>query len=158
MTTVATTNPQDAKAAENPQEVRQGLSGLASRDTAAPAPEYNGRLFQIPGHTEIYLILNGYLRHVPDWETFQELFSNGRIEPADILDFISKGPALTKGAMLIRGKEVNKTYLLTDKVKMWIPNPTIFEQYHFDAAQVRVDPQIVLDFIPDGPNVEGPHK
>jgi hypothetical protein len=152
MTTVATTNPQEAKAAENPQEV------LASGGPAIPAPEYNGLLFQIPGQKEIYLVLNGYLRHVPDWPTFQRLFANAPIKPADAIDWISKGPALTKGAMLIRGKDVNKTYLLTDKVKMWIPNTTIFEGYHFDMTQCLVDPQIVVDFIPDGPNVEGPHK
>ena len=158
MTTVATTNPQDAKmadASENPQEVR-----LASGGTAAPFPQYNGRLYQLKNHLEIYLILNSYRRLVPDWETFQRLFKGAPIDPLDIdvLNSISEGPALTKGALLIRGKEVNKTYLLTNNVKMWIPNTTIFEQYHFDMAQCLVDPQIVVDFIPDGPNVEGPHR
>lgn len=158
MTTVATTNPQEEKAAPNPQEVRKASSELESGGPALPRPELNGRVYAIEGRPEIYLVLNGYLRHVPDWETFQRLFAKATIEPVGTLAFISKGASLTKGAMLIRGKDVNKTYLLTDKVKMWIPNTTIFEQYHFDMAQCEVDPQIVVDFIPDGPNVEGPHR
>jgi hypothetical protein len=95
---------------------------------------------------------------VPDWETFQRLFKNAPIESVGTLSNFSKGDSLTKGAMLVRGKDVNKTYLLTDHVKMWIPNPTIFETYHFDMAQCEIDSQIVVDFIPDGPNVEGPHR
>ncbi len=159
MTTVATTNPQEAKIAdtsENPQDV---LSSLASRGAAAPVPKYNGHIFQIPDHLEIYLVLNGYVRHVPDWETFQRLFTNAPIEPVKNLDFIPQGPALTKRTMLIRGDEVNKTYLLIDKVKMWIPNPTVFEQYHFNMTQCCVLPQFVVDSITNAPdNVEGPHS
>ena len=162
MTTVATTNPQEAKIAPNPQEAKAAENPqevLASGGPALPRPQYNGHVFALEGHPEIYLVLNGYLRHVPDWVTFQRLFKDARIEPVQTLDFISKGPALTKSTMLIRGDEVNKTYLLIDKVKMWIPNPTVFEQYHFDMAQCCVLPQFVVDFITDAPdNVEGPHQ
>ena len=158
MTTVATNNPQEAKAVPNPQDVRKESSELAKGGAAVPRPEFNGHVFALEGHPEIYLVLNGYLRLVPDWETFQRLFTKAIIEPVGTLINFSKGPALTKRTMLIRGDEVNKTYLLVDKVKMWIPNPTIFEQYHFDMAQCCVLPQFVIDFITDGPNVEGPHR
>ena len=162
MTTVATTNPQEAKAAPNPQEAKEVENPqevrLASGAQPLPRPELNGHVYAIEGRPEIHLVLNGYLRHVPDWETYQRLFKGATIEPVGTLSHISKGPALTKGAMLVRGKDVNKTYLLTDKVKMWIPNTTVFEQYHFDMAQCEIDSQIVVDFIPEGPNVEGPHR
>lgn len=161
MTTVATTNPQDAKIAPNPQQAKAAENPqevLASGGPSLPRPQYNGTLYGLKNH-EIYLVLNGYVRHVPDWETFQRLFKDAPIQPADSLDFISKGPALTNRTMLIRGDEVNKTYLLIDKVKMWIPNPTVFEQYHFDMAQCCVLPQFVVNFITDAPvNVEGPHQ
>lgn len=162
MTTLGTTNPQEAtvapnpqeaKVADNPQEVRSASGGQP-----LPRPEMNGRLIALEGHPQIYLILNGYRRLVPDWETFQRLFANAPIEPFGTLNHISRGAPLSNGAMLVRGKDVNKTYLLTDQVKMWIPNPTIFEQYHFDMSQCEVDSQIVVDYIPEGPNVEGPHR
>ena len=152
MTTVATTNPQEAKVAENPQEV------LASGGSARPRPDRNGQTIAVRGNPAIYLVLNGYVRLVPDWETFQRLFKGSPIEPVDTLVNFSVGPALTNRTMLIRGDEVNKTYLLVDKVKLWITNPTIFEQYHFDMAQCCILPQFVVDFITTGPNVEGPHS
>lgn len=161
MTTVATTNPQEAKIAPNPQDAKQAENPqevLASGGQALPRPEYNGHLLAVEGNPAIYLVLNGYLRLVPDWDTFLRLFHNAPIEPVGTLVNFSKGPALTNRTMLIRGDEVNKTYLLVDKVKMWIPNPTIFEQYHFDMAQCCILPQFVVDLITTGPNVEGPHK
>jgi hypothetical protein len=168
MTTVATTNPQEAKQVSNPQDAKLIDASENPQDArlasgaARPWPEYNGRRVQLRDHLEIYLILNGYVRHVPDWETYQRLFKeDAPIDPIQpyVLDSISKGPALTSRTMLIRGDEVNKTYLLVDKVKMWIPNPTVFEQYHFDMAQCCVLPQFVVDFITTAPdNVEGPHR
>ena len=165
MTTVATTNPQEAKQVSNPQDAKVAENPqdakLANSGAARPRPDLNGHRVQLRDHLEIYLILNGYLRHIPDWESYQRLF-NGKapIDPIQPWEFdaIGKGPALTKRTMLIRGDEVNKTYLLVDKVKMWIPNPTVFEQYYFDMAQCCVLPQFVVDFITDAPdNVEGPH-
>lgn len=163
MTTVATTNPQDAKRVANPQDAKMADTSDNPQEVrlaaSAPQPKYNGGLYQLRDHLEIYLVLNGYLRLVPDWETFQRLFKDAPINPARTLDFTSQGPALTKRTMLIRGDEVNKTYLLVDKVKMWIPNPTVFEQYHFNMAQCCVLPQFVVDLITNAPdNVEGPHQ
>lgn len=162
MTTVATTNPQEAKAAPNPQEAKVAENPQEVRSTsgrpALPRPDLNGRCIALEGHPEIFLVLNGFLRLVPDWETFQRLFANAPIDPYGTFTNVTKGAPLSKGAMLVRGKDINKTYLLTDNVKMWIPNTTIFEQYHFDMSQCEVDSQIVVDYIPEGPNVEGPHR
>jgi len=41
---------------------------------------------------------------------------------------------------------------------MWIPSPTIFGNYQFNWAKVVVVPQIVINSIPDGPQLEGPQQ
>src|SRR6185503_18191514 len=139
MTTVATTNPQEAKqtaASENPQEVRQVLSQLASRATPEPAPKLNGYLLKHPEEPAIYLILNGLRCQLPNVETVNGLFVTNRTVHEDFhLDLITKGNDIASGATLVKGDGGDPWYLLPGgKVKMWIKDQDIFAQYQFRAV------------------------
>lgn len=159
MTTVATTNPQEAKMADtsdNPQEVRQVLSRLASRATPdpTPAPELNGYLLKHPEKPAIYLILNGKRCQVPDPATVNGLFVTNRSVHEDFhIEIITKGDDIASGASLVKGDGSDPWYFLPGKVKMWIPDLTIFAQYQFRA--VTTIPQILINSIPDGDKVAG---
>lgn len=151
MTTVATTNPQEAKAAENPQEVRRVLSELASRGSAdgTKAPELNGYLLKDPEKPAIYLILNGQRRQVPDVATVNGLFVTNRTVHEDFhIDLIEKGDDIASGATLVKGDGGDPWYLLPGKVKMWIKTEEIFAQYQFRA--VTSVAQILIESIPAG--------
>ena len=157
MTTVATTNPQEAKQVGNPQDVRLVLSKLASRATPdpAPAPELNGYLVKHPEKPEIYLILNGLRRQVPDVATVNGLFVTNRTVHEELhIDYITKGDPIVSGATLVKGDGADPWYLLPGgQKKMWIPDTTVFAQYQFRA--VTTVPQILINSIPDGDNVKG---
>ena len=168
MTTVATTNPQEAKqvsnpqdakmadTSDNPQEVRQVLSMRASQPACdpTPAPELNGYLLKHPEKPAIYLILNGYRRQVPNVETLNGLFVTNRTVHEDFhIDLITKGDDIASGATLVKGDGSDPWYLLPGKVKMWIPNEQIFAQHQFRA--VTTIPQILVNGIPDGDKIAG---
>ena len=159
MTTAATTNPQDAKMAatsENPQEVKLGLSKLAVGAAPEPHPELNGYLLKLPNTDPIYLILDGYRCHVPDFPTFQNLFRDGAaVFQEPLLNVVAQGPALSQGALLVRSDVTKdaKVYLLSNGVKRWIPNPEIFNLYQFNASRIVSLPVIVINSIPTGPDI-----
>ena len=155
MTTAA--NPQDAKmAAEsgNPQEVFKGLSKLAVGAVPEPHPEVNGDLLKLPNTDPIYSVIDGYRCHVPDRQTFNNLFT-GSATPEPLLKVVSEGHPLSVGAMLVRAKGDEKVYLLSNGVKRWIPSRDIFNLYHFNAAGITDFPAIVVNSIPTGQNIPG---
>lgn len=159
MTTVATTNPQEAKMTDNPQEVRRVLSELASRGAATPskAPELNGYLLKDPEKPAIFLILNGQRRQVPDVATLNGLFVTNRAVHEDFhIDIIEKGDDLVSGSTLVKGDGKDPWYLLPGKTKMWIKTPDIHAQYQFRA--VTSVAQILIDSIPEGEAVEARAK
>ena len=156
MTTAA--NPQEAKmtdTGDNPQEVRLALAKLASgaQCDPAPAPQLNGYLLKHPESPAIYLILNGLRCQVPDPATLVGLFVTNRQVHEDFhIDLITKGDDIAVGASLVKGDGSPQQYFLPGKVKMWIRDLTTFSQYQF--RQVTTIPQILINSIPDGPNVQ----
>lgn len=159
MTTVATTNPQEAKLTDNPQEVRRVLSELASRGAAdgTKAPELNGYLLKDPEKPAIWLILNGQRRQVPNVATINGLFVTNRTVHEDFhIDLIEKGDDLGSGSTLVKGDGKDPWYLLPGKGKMWIKTREIFSQYQF--REVTSVAQILVDSITDGDAVEARAK
>lgn len=43
-------------------------------------------------------------------------------------------------------------------VKMLIPSMDIFNRYQFNTSTIKKLPQVVIDAIPNGPNLEGPRN
>lgn len=141
------------------------MSTAASKDagtapvgiTPAPMPQYNGTLREAPNAPQVYLILNGLACWVPDATTLDNLFvpgANPLLDPN--LNEIEQGNGLTSGAILAQGTGTSPVYLITNGVKMWIPTPDIFNAYMFNSKLIQFVDPILLDFIPNGPDVEGP--
>jgi hypothetical protein len=87
-------------------------------DPDAPTIWPEGARLRINEH--IYLVLDGKVRHVPDIETFNNLFGNwdGIIHSIDGLQVGKE--ALTSGAYLATTHGDDKVYLVCDGVKRWI--------------------------------------
>ena len=133
------------------------VGGATIGVTPAPAPQLNGLLLQLPGASPVYLVINGFRCWVPDPTTYNNLFVGGATVVSDLgVGAVSEGAALTSGAILAQGNASPQVYLVSNGVKMWIPSPDIFARYQFNAAQIQVLPQIVIDFIPNGPSLNGP--
>ncbi|HXQ70106.1 MAG TPA: hypothetical protein VN844_06445 [Pyrinomonadaceae bacterium] len=142
MTTLATTNPQEAKVAE-------------PVNCACPLPAYNGRLVKHSQRPEIYLIVNGYRRHVLNVDVVNTLFvTNRTVKDEDLVDLIAQGPDIGTSAGLVQGNKSDPWYFLPgDNTKMWIRDETTFAQYQF--RKVRPVDQSTVDQIPSGPDLEG---
>lgn len=125
--------------------------------TPEPRPDLNGLLLQLPGSPQVYLVLNGFRVWVPDSTTFSNLFNSGATIVQDInIGVVSEGAALTSGAVLAQGNASPQVYLVSNGEKMWIPTPDIFNRYQFNSGNIQTLPQIVIDFLPNGPNLQGP--
>jgi len=123
--------------------------------TPEPMPQLNGLQLQLPGAAPVYLVLNGFRCWIPDPTTYGNLFVPGATIVQDInIGVVSEGPALSSGAVLAQGSASPQVYLVTNGVKMWIPSPAIFNRYQFNSAAIQVVPQIIIDSIPTGPNVQ----
>ena len=127
--------------------------------TPAPAPQLNGTLQQEPNTAPVYSVINGLLCWIPDLLTISNLIAPGAtITQNPNLAEIAVGTPLTSGAVLVKGDVDESVYLVSNAVKMWIPSPTIFGNYQFNWAKVVVVPQIVINSIPDGPQLDGPQQ
>src|ERR1044072_2721790 len=133
------------------------VSKNSAQATPEPAPQYNGPLRQTPGTPQVYLILNDLACWVPDLTTLGNLFVPGaKIVQDSNLDNIKQGEALTSGAVLAEATGTAPVYLLTNGVKMWIPNWDIFNDYQFNKTNIQLVSPDKINSIPTGPNVEGP--
>jgi hypothetical protein len=125
--------------------------------TPQPMPELNGLLLQLPGAPQVYLVLNGFRCWVPDPATFANLFVPGAAIFQDInIGVVSEGPALSSGAVLAQAAGAPAVYLVSNGFKCWIPSPAIFTRYQFNSAKVQVVAPILINSIPNGPDVQAP--
>jgi hypothetical protein len=132
-------------------------AATAAAGTVAPDPKDNGSLRQLPDSPQIYLILNGLRRWIPDMTTIGNLFVSGTTAKSDPnLGDIEEGAPLTSGTVLAQASGSDPIYLVTNSKKMWIPSMDILNSYHFDLGKVQVVAPILLNSIPSGPDVQGP--
>lgn len=121
----------------------------------APRPDFNGLRMKHPARPEVYLIDNGQKRWIPNPGTYTNLFGSwDGIYIYPEIDSVDTGPTISAGASLIRGDQSPQVYLVDNGVKRWIINPDVFNKYFFDWNKVRVVPQIVIDFVPAGSNIQ----
>jgi hypothetical protein len=126
--------------------------------TPEPAPQLNGLLLQLPGAAPIYLVLNSFRRWIPSPATMAALFVPNPNVIKDIgIGTVSEGPALSANAVLAKADNSERVYLVTNGIKMWIPSPDIFNRYQFNWNKVVTVPSILMESIPNGPDIEGPH-
>jgi hypothetical protein len=125
-------------------------------------PELNGLLLRNPDDGAIYLILDGFLRHIKDVATKNGLFND---DPATnkkelIMDLLSDGSSI--GADIAHGSFLGRTdgtpsVFFVDvalQEKRHIKDPPTAAKYHFDLGKQKVfDFNGPLDAIPTGPEI-----
>lgn len=151
MSTAANTNTEAT--------LEQAFAATAAKADVAPSPrpDLNGRLVQVPGAPQVYLVINGYRRWIPNYPTFLNLFpSNASIQSDTGVGLISEGPALSNGAVLAKSSDDVKIYLVTNGMKMWIPSPAIFQLNQFNPATVLTVAPVIMNAVPNGPDIQPP--
>ncbi|MGF6240447.1 hypothetical protein P3T42_002198 [Paraburkholderia sp. GAS38] len=103
----------------------------------------------------VYLIMNGLLQWIPNPPTYENLFVSwdGVVVSDYLVDNVPPGPALTSGAVLSKGDSSAPVYLVTNNHKQWIPDEAAFNKFAFNSAKIAIVPQVVIDYVPAGPNV-----
>ncbi|MFD0690907.1 hypothetical protein [Actinomadura fibrosa] len=112
---------------------------------------YNGFRYQAPGHTEVYVVIDGKLHWVPDEITYHNLWATWDGLRSGIPNCES-GDQLAFGAYLAREVETGMVYLL-GRTKRWIPNMTIFNQYSFNPAAIKDRGRDFLAIYDRGPDI-----
>ncbi|MBN8813094.1 MULTISPECIES: hypothetical protein [Sphingomonas] len=127
------------------KEVSQGFSDVVDWR------KYDGQRVKGSSGPNIYLMLNGILRIIPNPQTYVQLFRNwDGISVNDYLvDNAPSGEPLTNGSVLIN--DGGRIYLVTLSHKMWVPDMPTYNRFNFGMA-IAVPP-IVAQYIPTGPNV-----
>jgi len=100
---------------------------------------------------EIYIIIDGAKRHIPDPTTYNNLFATwGDVREALDLPSITTGHSLTHGAYLFRGDGEAAVYLIDGNKKRHVTSPDIMSRYGFDWNKVRSVPASVVAAIETG--------
>lgn len=118
--------------------------------------DLNGLRIQKPGHAEIFLIVEGTRRLIPNPVTYENLFLswNGITQDVNI-DDIDRGADLTDKALLARERNITTVFLITNDSKFGIPSEQVFNQFYFSWDKVWELPPVALGAIPDGGVLNG---
>ncbi|MGW7363690.1 hypothetical protein ACWGI8_09730 [Streptomyces sp. NPDC054841] len=135
---VATPSSAESTTAQPPR-VRPDLNGLRIKDVSGPA---------------IYLILDGKRRHIPNPETYNNLFRdwNGIQHVVDAAAIDNGGP-LSDGAFLGKAPNAPEVYLVSNGVKRWITSPAAMDKYHFAWNRIVSISPVALHAIPTGASI-----
>ncbi|MDZ4871056.1 MAG: hypothetical protein CLLPBCKN_000444 [Chroococcidiopsis cubana SAG 39.79] len=122
----------------------------------APRPQLNGRLIRLNEDSPpIYLVDEGRKRHVPNPQTFDNLFRDwDRLDNVPDLNEIDDGTAISNGAILARAINTAPVYLIDNGVKRHIASPETMDKYYFSWEEIRGVDQIMLDNIPSGAQIQ----
>ena len=111
--------------------------GVNPDEQLQPRIDLNGRLVRHPTRPEIYLIDNGYRRHIPNPWTFTNLFRrNVGIMELDKIDRIPTGASLPDGAVLLKPHNSDMIYLIDLNCKRHVTSPETMEKYGLAWHQV----------------------
>lgn len=122
-----------------PPRVRPDLNGLRIKDVSGPA---------------VFLILDGKRRHIPNPETYNNLFRdwNGIQHVVDSAAIDNGGP-LSDGAFLGKAPNAPEVYLVSNGVKRWITSPAAMDKYHFAWNRIVSISPVALHSIPTGASI-----
>lgn len=134
---------------------KSGLSRLFSLKPGRPHPELAGLKVRTIGETPIYLIdREGYRRQVPFPLAFINLFNDlsalRGVQTTHSTEEIASGPALDERAIMVRGTQSERIYLMDHGKKRLISSPQVMQKYGFDESCVVAVPQVVVEAIPAG--------
>lgn len=70
-----------------------------------------------------------------------------------LVDNVPEGPPSLRVTILLKDNASAAEYLVSNGTGQWIPNPEAFSQFVFKSAKVVVVPNIVIEYVPNGPDV-----
>lgn len=120
-------------------------------------PELKGHLVHPEGDWTIFLVdVDGSKRWVPNEATYDNLFHGWPIANAEaVIDIgaIDSGPDITDGALLAKDPNLAPVYLIDNGTKRWITSPEMMALFHFSFQTIQKVPNLVLSYIPSGPDI-----
>lgn len=121
--------------------------------TQVPHPALDGQRIKPKGDPAIYFVWdNGLACHIPNPVTYELLFSTWEgileIDPDQFAKF-AKGPALSPGASILRGKGQDAVWFVSNGSKHHVASPPVMDYCAFDWDH-EVVPAILLEFVPTG--------
>jgi len=114
--------------------------------------QFDGMRVKTPNDPKIYLVDQGKRRWIPNPPTFNNLFRNWDVYVGIDIMSIPEGKQITDGAFLSKGSGP-EVYLIDNGVKRWIISPAVMDKYNFDWNKIVVIPQLAINYIPTGPNI-----
>jgi hypothetical protein len=121
----------------------------------APAPIAMGARVRDP-RGDVYLMIDGRLRHVPDRATYDRIFREwGGFTDVPNASAYPVGEPLGGDASLLRDPATGKVYLLVDGTRRWIVGPHVFDRYGFGWSHVEDLSADALARHPEGAPVSG---
>jgi len=130
---------------------RGDLLGHTIEDTVGDPRVYLIDVDYLNGPTPVV----GVRRHVPDPTTAGQLFgddwpSDKVVDPQEI----TLGPAISSGAFLATPNEGGGAiYFMDQGHRRHVTSPAKMDQYHFKWDKVQKIPQVVIDWLPQGPDI-----
>ncbi|MEU5977771.1 hypothetical protein [Streptomyces sp. NPDC047315] len=113
----------------------------------------NGYRLRQVGTQAIFVVIDGKRRWVPDMSTYNNLFGTMNIHEVVDLYRIPDGGPLSSGAFLATAPSSDTVWLISNGLKRGITGPA-FAKYEFDWSKIEMLRDVVLNAIPQGPNVE----
>jgi len=147
----ALVDPREVEATTKPPDISLGIAPAR----VAPNTEYDGYRVKSNDGPEIYLVLFGSRRWIPNPTTYNNLFRdwNGILSfnsRSDLDNTIPQGPWLTDGAVLAKGESFAPVYLVTNGHKLWVTAPATMDKYNFAWNRIVVLPNVLIEGIPYG--------
>jgi hypothetical protein len=118
---------------------RPSAGGDEGEEERAAPISREGRRVRTPGTAAIYLVMEGKRRHVPDPETYFNLFDSwADVEDTHDADDLPLGDPLGRGARLVQAGVPGRVYLDSNDVFRWITSPDVFNRYRFSWGKIRL--------------------
>lgn len=137
-----------------PYNVSVGISPLPMTGGLGRRPDLNGIRVKSPAGPEVWLIVDGVRRWIPNPTTYNNLFRDWTGIVVDInAPQITQGDDLSDGAILAKGAASPHVYLVSNGSKRWITSPAVMDKYHFSWGRIYVVPEILLASIAPGPDI-----
>lgn len=120
-----------------------------------PRPDLDGLRVKVPGDDAIYLMDNGYRRHIPNVPTYNNLFRDWNSIHEDTgVGEIPVGTSIADGAVLAKGANTDPVYLVDSGVKRWVTGPSVMEKYYFNWDRIYSVPDILIQNILSGSAIQ----
>jgi len=126
---------------------------MASATATATTPQFaNGtRLNMGAPSGRIYLVLDGKPCHVPDMDTYTQLFKDSKW--TSITTRPVAGPAITHLAYLARLQGKPEVFLISNEIKRHVISMPVFDAYGFDATKLKTISQSDFDALDRGADI-----